>query len=92
MWLLMSTIDSRFDKIEYWSNKLPSAKNRALYRFNEWISRYHFRDIMHAMQYTDEEPLLHRDKFHKVRKLITTWNDNIAHMFWLESFTCLSKV
>ena len=49
IWLLMSTIGSRFNKIEYWSNTLPSTENEALHRFNEWISRYYFRDIMHTI-------------------------------------------
>ena len=79
----MSTIGGGFNKIEYWSNTLSSAENRAPHRFNEWILRHHFRDIMYAMWYADEEPLPYRDKFYRIRKLITMWNGNMAHVFWL---------
>ena len=82
IWLLMSAIGGGFNKIDYWLNTLPSAKNEAVHRFNKWMLRYCFRDIMHAIWYTDEESPPYRDKFYGVRKLITIWNDNIAHMFW----------
>ena len=35
IWLLMSIIGGRFNKMEYWSNTLSSTENRALHRFNK---------------------------------------------------------
>ena len=70
IWLLMSIIGGRFNKMEYWSNTLSSTENRALHRFNKWMTRHYFRDIMHTMRYADKKPPPYKNKFHGVRKLI----------------------
>ena len=91
MWLSMSTIGGGFNKMEYWSTTLPSAENGAPHRFNEWMSRHRFRDIMHAMRHADEAPPPCRDKFHGIRKSIAVWNDNVATVFRPGWLTCLDE-
>lgn len=39
LWMLMSAIDSGFDKMEHWSTTIPSPETGAPFRFNEWMSR-----------------------------------------------------
>ena len=53
----MSTIGRAFDKKEYWSTTIPSPEEGAPYRFNEWMGKNRFRDIMSALKYNDDQRL-----------------------------------
>jgi len=92
LWLLMSSIDGGFDKMEYWST-VPAGDmlSGAPYRFNTWMSRNRFRAILHALLYSDEEKPRYADKFHCVRKLIRLWNENIQEIFRPGWLTCLDE-
>ena len=67
-WLLASTIGGAFDKKEHWSTTMPLPEQGAPCRFNEWMRKNRFRDIMSTLRHNDDAAPACRDKFHGMRK------------------------
>ena len=97
----LSTL-SGFNRRSFWSSKDVSREEGAPYRFNDWMTRSRFEEILSSIQYTDKEPPTYRDRFWEVRQMLKSWNDNMIQNFnpswvscldesmsiWFNKFTC----
>ena len=79
--MLIRTIGGAFHKKEYWSTTIPSPEQGAPCRFNEWMSKNRFRDIMSALRYNDDTTPTYINKFHGIRKIIRLLNENMELIF-----------
>ena len=71
-------------------------------RLGVWMSRKQFDDILSALQFSSDNPLVFVDMFWEVRAMITAWNNNMNQQFspgyancldesmsvWTNQFTC----
>ena len=91
LWLLMSTIGGGFDKMEHWSSTAPSPENGAPFRFNEWMSKNRFKNVQNTLRHADEDKPSHIDKFFVIRKILSSWNQNIQDVFRPGWLNCLDE-
>jgi Transposase IS4 len=100
--LYMSCYDGIQERRLWWS-KLPiDMFDGAPFRFNDFMTRNRFEDIMANMRYTDKTPPVFKDPFHPMRQIQDAWNDNMETKFkpswisvldesmmeWLNKYTC----
>ncbi len=72
---------------------LRSTSSRGLHFWlSAYMSKVRFVDITSAIQYMDTaDPLLFVNKFHKVRQMIETFNEQYAREFSPAWIICLNK-
>jgi hypothetical protein len=102
LWLYMSChVGPR--RRDWWAQTEPSMDGGAPSRFNEFMSRNRFEDILQNLVYTNRPaPTGYTDRFFLIRQLEEAWNKNMADQFdpswincldesmmeWLNQFTC----
>lgn len=90
IWLFLSTQKGHARR-EYWSSKSMDPFNGPAYRFNEWMSRNRFENIITALRYTNIQPPTYKDKFCQVRQIISEWNANMKKIFEPSWVSCLDE-
>ncbi len=66
---------------DFWSLKPPDMYVGAAFRLNGYMTKTRFEQILGTLQFTDQQPLQHTDKFWEVRQLIDAWNANMHSNF-----------
>ena len=101
LWILMSTVDGS-DRRTYGSTKETHKFDGAPFRFNKYMSRKRFEEILGAIAYTTNNPPAMLDRFWEVRGLIDAWNSKMEENFitswmntidesmskWVNEYTC----
>jgi Transposase IS4 len=103
LWFYMSCHVGISDRREWWSQTEPSIEGGAPFRFNQFMSKNRFEDILRNLVYTNRpSPQGYRDPFHHIRQMEEEWNRNMEQQFdpswincldesmmeWLSQFTC----
>lgn len=76
---------------DWWSTKEIDPFDGAPFRFNPFMSRSRFDEILQALRYTDIAPPVFADKFHSVRQMAKAWNDNMEQNFMPGWLSCLDE-
>ena len=80
------------DREMWWSTKPIDMFDGAPFRLNAYMSRNRFREIMHALRYTDkEEPLFFIDRFHDVRQMIDAFNKHYEREYQPSWLSCIDE-
>jgi Transposase IS4 len=92
-----------FRRRDWWAQTEPNINHGAPFRFNEYMSRNRFEDILQNLVYTNRTPPAgYVDRFFQMRQMEEAWNKNMADQFdpswincldesmmeWLNQFTC----
>ena len=88
LWMLMATTSGSQRK-SYWSMKPIDVFEGAPYRYNHWMSRDRFDDILCALTLTDELKPAQVDRFWEIRRLVKEWNKNMGAQFAPSWVVCL---
>jgi hypothetical protein len=88
LWFYMATIKG-FTKDQFWSARAPDMYDGAPVRFHGIMTRRRFDTILSSLRYTNEEKPTYKDKFCRVRQVITAWNDNMSKIFRPSWVSCL---
>ena len=86
--LKMSTT-SGFNRRDFWTTRI--GEDDCPYKFNEYMSRNRFENILKALTFTDIEPLSFVDNFWEVRQMISEWNINMKNIFIPSWISCLDE-
>jgi len=90
LWFLMAT--THFDRRnDFWSTQPPDPFHGVLLRFNDWMSRARFEEIVSALQYTDEQPPAYLDKFWEVCQMLDAFNNNMQAQFRPSWISCIDE-
>jgi len=89
LWLVMATTEGCFRR-DFWSTTPVSMFHGAPYRFQEYMSRQRFDQILSNLKYTTLEAST-TDMFWEVRGMITAWNENMAEKFRPGWINCLDE-
>ena len=66
------------DRMWWWIRTEVDMKEGEPYRLNQFMSLNRFEEIPENLLLTDVPPPPYMDPFHKVRQLISSWNDNMS--------------
>ena len=103
LWLYMSCHVGIHNRRDWWSQKEINMEEGAPYRFNLFMSRCRFEDILQNLVYTNRiPPAGYKDPFFLIRQMEEAWNKNMEDQFdpswincldesmmeWLSMFTC----
>ena len=88
----MACFDGITNRKLWWSKKPVSMFEGALFWLNKYMSGAWFEEIISALRYTDEEPpTKFVDRFHSIRKLMSSWNNHYAEEYSLAWMNCLDE-
>lgn len=90
LWFFMGTTHFG-DRREFWSSKAIDAFEGTPFRFNDFMSRNRFENILCALTITDRTAPTHTDRFWEVRQLIYEWNANMIWKFSPSWISCLDE-
>ena len=103
LWLYMSCHTGIPRRRDWWSQTEPGMEGGAPYRFNLFMSRNRFDDILQNLVYTNRiPPAAYKDPFFHMRQMEDAWNRNMEDQFdpswincldesmmeWLNQFSC----
>jgi hypothetical protein len=89
-WFFMATTKG-FSRKDFWSMSEIDPFCTAPMRFNTYMSKRRFEDILKCLRFTNSEPPPYRDRFHFIRQLIDRWNDNMSNVFKSSWVSCLDE-
>jgi hypothetical protein len=88
--LLISTVTGSNHR-DFWATADISAFEGAPFRFNIWMTRTRFEEILNALRFTDSPVPTYNDKFFSVRQLIAEFNKNMSAQFVPSWISCLDE-
>ena len=90
LWFFMGTTHFG-DRREFWSTKAIDAFEGTPFRFNDFMSRNRFENILIALTFTNRIPPSYTDRFWEVRQLLAEWNSNMNWKFSPSWISCLDE-
>lgn len=90
LWFFMGTTYFG-DRREFWSTKAIDAFQGTPFRFNDFMSRNRFENILAALTLTNQRAPIYTDRFWEVRQLIGEWNSNMKMKFFPSWISCLDE-
>ena len=91
LWLMMSCFSFGGTRADYWTTSKPTIHFGAPYRFNKYMTKNRFDEILKHLQLTTRKPPKQEDKFWEVRELIDSFNKNMSEQFSPSWVTCLDE-
>ena len=79
-----------YDRHQFWAREKQKGRDTP-FKFNGYMSRDRFDDILSAMKYTSNQKPSYVDKFWEVRELIDSWNTNMDNQFVPSWISCLDE-
>ena len=79
------------DRREFWSSKAIDAFEGVPFRFNDFMSRNRFENILAALTITDRNAPVFVDRFWEVRQVLSEWNGNMKLRFSPSWISCLDE-
>eukprot|EP00594_Rhizosolenia_setigera_P000610 CAMPEP_0178944722 /NCGR_PEP_ID=MMETSP0789-20121207/3318_1 /TAXON_ID=3005 /ORGANISM="Rhizosolenia setigera, Strain CCMP 1694" /LENGTH=700 /DNA_ID=CAMNT_0020624495 /DNA_START=47 /DNA_END=2146 /DNA_ORIENTATION=- len=76
---------------DFWQKRDPDAFHNPPFYFGNVMSNNRFHVISDALSFTTLQPPEFRDKFWKVRQMISMWNENMKKIFNAGWVTCLDE-
>jgi len=76
LWFLMATTNIE-NHCEFWSTKPLNNFDTTHIRLNDYMSRFHFDNILKALTFTAVDPPSYVDRFWEIRQLLHELNTNM---------------
>jgi Transposase IS4 len=74
LWFYMSCFEG-VDRRDWWAKTEPNMEGGAPFRFNDYMTRNRFNDILQSLEYTNRTaPTTYKDPFFLMRQMEEAWN------------------